>query len=75
LLEVKLARILPHAAALAAAKPMEESMAKNEKSSAKTASLAGKVLQQKSSTATAKTLAGAVLTQAADKKSSPPKKK
>ncbi|MDR1936385.1 MAG: hypothetical protein LBS49_12540 [Candidatus Accumulibacter sp.] len=39
-------------------------MATNEKSSQRTASLAGKVLQQKSSTVTAKTLAGSVLTQA-----------
>ena len=43
-------------------------MAKNEKSSPKLASLAGKVLAQKSSTQTAKRLAASVLTQAADKK-------
>lgn len=43
-------------------------MAKNEKSSARTASLAGKVLRQKSASKTAKTLAGSVLTQAPDKK-------
>jgi len=49
-------------------------MAKNEKSSGKLASLAGKVLSQKSSTAAAKKLAGSVLTQAPDKKS-PNKKK
>lgn len=48
-------------------------MAKNEKSSPKMASLAGKVLQQKSATEAAKKLAGSVLTQAADKKA--PKKK
>lgn len=50
-------------------------MAKNEKSSSKTASLAGKVLSQKSSTAAAKTLAASVLTQAPDKPKSSPKKK
>ena len=44
-------------------------MAKNEKSSAKVASLAGKVLGQKSATKAAKSLAGSVLTQAPDKKS------
>lgn len=44
-------------------------MAKNEKSSKELASLAGKVLQQKSSTEAAKKLAGSVLTQTADKKS------
>ena len=43
-------------------------MAKNEKSSKRTASLAGKVLRQKSSTKAAKTLAASVLTQAPDKK-------
>ncbi len=43
-------------------------MAKNEKSSKSLASLAGKVLQQKSSTTTAKRLAASVLTQASDKK-------
>jgi hypothetical protein len=47
-------------------------MAKNEKSSAKMASLAGKVLQQKSASAAAKQLAASVLTQAPDKK--PPSK-
>lgn len=51
-------------------------MAKNEKSSKEMASLAGKVLQQKSSSATAKKLAASVLTQASDhKKASPPKGK
>lgn len=49
-------------------------MAKNEKSSKELASLAGKVLQQKSSTEAAKKLAGSVLTQTADKKTSPSKK-
>lgn len=44
-------------------------MAKNEKSSKELASLAGKVLQQKTSTKTAKNLAGSVLTQAPDRKS------
>ena len=43
-------------------------MAKNEKSSSKTASLAGKVLSQKTATKTAKRLSGSVLTQAPDKK-------
>lgn len=43
-------------------------MSKNEKSSKQLASLAGKVLQQKSSTAAAKKLAGSVLTQAPDRK-------
>ncbi len=43
-------------------------MAKNEKSSKKLASLAGKVLGQKSSTKAARKLAGSVLTQAPDKK-------
>jgi len=43
-------------------------MAKDEKSSKKTASLAGKVLQQKSATKASKSLAGSVLTQAQDKK-------
>lgn len=42
-------------------------MPKNEKSSAKIASLAGKVLSQKSSTPTSKKLAASVLTQAPDK--------
>ena len=50
-------------------------MAKNEKSSKDMASLAGKVLQQKSATEAAKKLAGSVLTQAPDKKSGGPKKK
>ena len=45
-----------------------DDMAKNEKSSEKLATLAGKVLSQKSSSATAKKLAGSVLTQVADKK-------
>jgi hypothetical protein len=45
-------------------------MAKNEKSSSKTASLAGRVLSQKSATKAAKSLAGSVLTQAPDKKKS-----
>ena len=49
-------------------------MAKNEKSSKAMSTLAGKVLQQKSSTETAKKLAGSVLTQTADKKSSSAKK-
>lgn len=52
-------------------------MAKNEKSSEKLASLAGKVLSQKSSSATAKKLAGSVLTQTSDRKpptSAPAKK-
>lgn len=44
-------------------------MAKNEKSSPRVTSLAGKVLSQKSATKTAKSLAGSVLTQASDKKS------
>lgn len=48
-------------------------MAKNEKTSREIASLAGKVLQQKSSTKAAKSLAGSVLTQAPDRK--PQKKK
>lgn len=43
-------------------------MPKNEKSSKELASLAGKVLGQKSSTQTAKRLAGSVLTQTPDKK-------
>jgi hypothetical protein len=42
-------------------------MAKNEKSSKRMASLAGKVLSQKSSSLTAKKLAGCVLTQTPDK--------
>ncbi len=45
-------------------------MSKNEKSSKELASLAGKVLQQKSATEAAKKLAGSVLTQAPDRKSS-----
>lgn len=49
-------------------------MAKNEKSSPKLASLAGKVLQQKTSTTAAKKLAGSVLTQTPDKSKSAPKK-
>ncbi len=48
-------------------------MAKNEKSSKKLASLASRVLRQKSSTQTSKRLAGSVLTQAPDKKSRPKK--
>jgi hypothetical protein len=43
-------------------------MSKNEKSSKELASLAGKVLQQKSATEAAKKLAGSVLTQAPDRK-------
>ena len=43
-------------------------LAKNEQSSKKTASLAAKVLRQKTSTKTAKSLAASVLTQAPDKK-------
>jgi hypothetical protein len=50
-------------------------MAKNEKSSKELSTLAGKVLQQKGSSETAKKLAGSVLTQAADKKPAPAKKK
>ncbi|WP_250467642.1 hypothetical protein [Caballeronia sp. GAFFF2] len=50
-------------------------MAKNEKSSKAMASLAGKVLSQKSSTKAARELAGSVLTQAPDKKKPPKKKK
>lgn len=46
----------------------EKNMAKNEQSSKKTSSLAGKVLRQKTSTKTAKSLAASVLTQAHDKK-------
>ena len=49
-------------------------MAKNEQTSKELASLAGKVLQQKSATEAAKKLAGSVLTQAPDKKGSAPKK-
>ncbi len=43
-------------------------MAKNEKSSKEMASLAGKVLRQKSSTKASKRLAASVLTQAPDRK-------
>lgn len=43
-------------------------MSKNERSSKELASLAGKVLQQKSSTTAAKKLAGSVLTQTPDRK-------
>lgn len=45
-------------------------MAKNEKSSGKVASLAGKILsgEKKPTTSDAKTLAASVLTQAPDKK-------
>ncbi len=50
-------------------------MSNNEKSSKKLASLAGKVLQQKSATEAAKKLAGSVLTQAPDRKPSPPPKR
>jgi hypothetical protein len=51
-------------------------MASNEQSSKKTASLAGKVLQQASSTKAAKQLAGSVLTQAPNRpKPAAPKKK
>ncbi|WP_018300157.1 hypothetical protein [Fangia hongkongensis] len=50
-------------------------MAKNEKSSPRVASLAGKVLRQKTSTKTAKTLAASVLTQSPDKKPKKVKKK
>ena len=49
-------------------------MAQNEKSSKKIASLAGKVLSQKSSTQAAKKLVGSVLTQTPDK-NKPTKKK
>jgi hypothetical protein len=49
-------------------------MAKNEQSSKQLASLAGKVLQQKSATEAAKKLAGSVLTQAPDRKTSGGKK-
>jgi hypothetical protein len=45
-------------------------MAKNEKSSKKLASLAGKVLKGKTSSKAAKKLAGSVLTQAPDRKKS-----
>jgi hypothetical protein len=47
---------------------------KNEKSSKELASLAGKVLQQKSATGASKKLAGSVLTQAPDRKGSGGKK-
>lgn len=43
-------------------------MGRNEKSSKKMASLAGKVLQQKTATKTSKSLAASVLTQAPDRK-------
>lgn len=43
-------------------------MPKNEHSSKQLASLAGKVLQQKSATEAAKKLAGSVLTQAPDRR-------
>jgi hypothetical protein len=49
-------------------------MAKNEQSSKQLASLAGKVLQQKTATDAAKRLAGSVLTQAPDRKTSGDKK-
>lgn len=49
-------------------------MAKNEQSSKQLASLAGKVLQQKTATDAAKKLAGSVLTQAPDRKRSGGKK-
>jgi hypothetical protein len=49
-------------------------MAKNEKSSKETASLASKILRLKSSSAVAKRLAGSVLTQAADTKKAKVKK-
>jgi hypothetical protein len=50
-------------------------MAKNEKSSKELASLAAKVLQQKSSSAAARRLAGSVLTQAPDHKKPSPQSK
>jgi hypothetical protein len=50
-------------------------MAKNEKSSKELASLAGKVLKQKSATEASKRLAGSVLTQAKDKAKTSSKKK
>lgn len=49
-------------------------MPKNEQSSKQLASLAGKVLQQKSATEAAKKLAGSVLTQAPDRKPASPKR-
>ena len=49
-------------------------MSKNEKSSKELASLAGKVLQQKTATDAAKKLAGSVLTQAPDRKTTGTKK-
>lgn len=49
-------------------------MAKNEQSSKQLASLAGKVLQQKTATDAAKKLAGSVLTQAPDRKTGGGKK-
>lgn len=50
-------------------------MAKNEKSSKELASLAGKVLAQRTSTKAAKRLAGSVLTQAQDKRPTGAKKR
>ncbi len=49
-------------------------MAKSEQSSRQLASLAGKVLQQKTATNAAKKLAGSVLTQAPDRKTTGGKK-
>ena len=49
-------------------------MAKNEQSSKQLASLAGKVLQQKTATDAAKKLAGSVLTQTPDRKTQGGKK-
>lgn len=49
-------------------------MSKNEQSSKQLASLAGKVLQQKSATEAAKKLAGSVLTQAPDRQRANTKK-
>lgn len=50
-------------------------MSKNEKSSKELASLAGKVLRQKSTTDAARRLAGSVLTQAPERKSNVDAKK
>ena len=50
-------------------------MRKNEKSSKELATLASKVLQQKSATEAAKKLAGSVLTQAPDRRSGAKKAK
>lgn len=50
-------------------------MVKNETTSKRLAKLASKVLRQKKSTKTAKSLAGSVLTQAPDKKRKKRKKK